>query len=154
MTLKEQLSEFSDAAFGFVRATKESYDTGTRFLKMRVWIVALLAIDLLATLGFVFFVGGQPMNLIVWYQPGFPSNMLVVRNDGGSALKDVTLVLDNKYTATVERIDKGPNGFEVNHVFRDKEDFAPPDSYRPAQVEIRIKADVVRLPIGTQGPQG
>src|SRR5438874_2175982 len=142
---KEQLSDFSDAAFGFVRSTKESYETGTRFMKMRVWIVALLAVDMLATLGFVLLPGGTPLNLVVWYQPGFPSNLLVVKNEGGSALKDVTLILDNRYTATVERIDKGPNGFEVNHVFRDKDDFAPPDTYKPAQLEIHIAKDVVKL---------
>jgi hypothetical protein len=150
---KESLSEFTDAAFGFIRATKESYDAGTRFMKMRVWIVAILLVDLAVTVGFVFFIGGQPLNLSVWYQPGFPSNMLVVKNEGGRPLKDVTLILDNRYSAVVDKIDRGPNGFELNHVFRDKDDFAPPDSYKPAQVEIRVDRDVVRVPIGTQGPQ-
>jgi hypothetical protein len=145
-------NQFVDSAFGFVKSTKETYEGQSRFMKMRIWIVAVLAIDAMVTLGFVFVAGGHP-NVVAWYQPGFPANMLVVRNEGGY-LKDATLVLDNRYTYAVERIDKGLNGFDVNHAFRDKDDFTPPESYRPRELEIRVKNDAVKVLVGAQNPGG
>lgn len=150
MDLGGRLKEFADSAFGFLRSQKETYDAGSRFLKMRVWIVGILALDLVLTLSFVL-MSGQSFDVEVWFEPGFPSNMLVVKNQTGDPLEDVTLVLDGRYTLQVDRIEEGPNGFEVNHAFHDAQDSPPVDTYRPAQLELRIKSHVVRVPIGAHG---
>lgn len=147
---KETFQDLGRAFVEGVRAAKESYRAGTRFFKMRVWIVAVVALDLFASFGFVIFSGGQPLHIVVWYQPGFPSNMLVVKNEGGRALKDVTLLLDNRYIFKAEQLDNGVNGFEVNHVFHDSNDLTPSDTYRPHEVEIRVRGNKVLLPISEQ----
>lgn len=146
------LNDFFSRAFGFVRSTKETYDAGTRFTRIRVWILALVVTDLIATLGYVFFSATNPLDVVVWFQPGFPANMLVVRNDGSAPLNDATLVLDEKYLLTVERIEKGPNGYEVSSLFRDKEDQRPPDTYRPVVLRMLLHGATVRIGIGY--PQG
>lgn len=149
--VSERMKDFTSSAFGFIRAKKDTYETGSRFLKMRVWIVAFVLADVVATLGFVFFSGGRPLDVVVWFEPGFPANMLVLRNETGAVLEDATLVLDGKYTLEVERIERGLNGFEVNHAFRDAQEFAPSDKYRPVSLEIRVDGDAVSLQIGAQG---
>jgi hypothetical protein len=144
----DQFRDFLQSAFGFVRSTKESYDTGSRFMKMRVWIVTALALDVLLTLGFVLFSGGRPLDVVVWFEPGFPANMLVVRNEGSYALRNATLVLDGRYTLAVDKIDRGLNGYEVNRAFKDNQDFSPPDSYKPRELEIRVEEERVKVAIG------
>lgn len=142
----EKLREFLRSAFGFVRQTKESYDAGTRFLRLRIWIVGFLAIDVVATIAFVFVAGTRPLDVDVFFEPAFPSNFLVVQNKG-AALDDVTLTLDNAYLLTVERIDPGPDGYPMNR-FRDKNDLSPPDSYKPKELVLRSGSAVFKLPVG------
>jgi hypothetical protein len=142
-----KLREFLALAFGFVRQTKDSYEAGTRFNRLRIWIVGVLALDVIATIAFVMFAGSRPLDVDVWFEPAFPSNYLVVRNQEG-VLSNATLVLDNLYTLTVERIEPGLNGYEVNRTFRDRQDASPPDSYKPKQLEIRFGKASYELEVG------
>lgn len=149
--VSQRIREFLDSAFGFFRQQKETYDGGSRFLKMRVWIVGILALDVVLTLAFVLLSGGRSLDVVVWYKPGFPANMLVVKNETGDVLEDVKLVLDGRYAHQVDRIDRGLNGFDVNQLFRDASDGTPPDTYRPSQLQLVIDGDPVLLPIGAEG---
>jgi len=143
----EKLKEFFAVAFGFVRQTKDSYEAGTRFMRIRVWIVALLALDAIATIAFVLVAGTRAINVDVWFEPAFPSNYLVVRNQEGP-LSNATLVLDKMYRLDVERIEPGLNGYEVSRAFRDAHDSSPPDSYKPKQLEIHLGSSSYELAVG------
>lgn len=148
--MSDRLGDFFQSAFGFVRAKKEQYDTGSRFMKMRVWIVGVLGLDVLLTVGFVLF-SGSALEVSAWFEPGFPANMLVVKNETGDALEEAILVLDNRYTLQVDRIETGVNGYDVNQAFRDEQDFTPPSSYKPAMLELRVDGHKVLMPVGRQG---
>jgi hypothetical protein len=146
----ERLRDFLSSAFGFIRQTKETYDAGSRFMRMRVWIFSLLGADVLVTIMFVLFSGGRALDVDVWFEPGFPANILVVRNEEGDPLPNATLVLDGRYRLTVDQIERGANGYEVNRVFRDSQDASPPDSYKPQQLEIWVDDDSFSFAIGTK----
>lgn len=145
----EKLKEFLGSAFGFIRQTRDNYETGTRFMRMRVWIVALLSIDVIATIAFVVVSGIRTFDVDVWFEPGFPSNMLVVRNQE-QIVSNATLVLDEKYRLSVERIEVGLNGYEVNRAFRDAQDISPPDSYKPRKLEIRFGGGAYDFSVGVK----
>jgi hypothetical protein len=143
----EKLKEFLGSAFGFIRQTRDTYEAGTRFMRMRVWIVALLLIDVFATVAFLIFSGIRTFDVDVWFEPGFPSNMLVVRNQE-SPVSNAILVLDERYRLSVERIDVGVNGYEVNRAFRDSSDASPPDSYKPQKLVIKFGGGTYDFSVG------
>lgn len=152
--VREQVAGLVASLRGVFRATRESYAAGSRFAKMRVWIIAILALDAILTVTYVIQSGAKPLDVVVWFEPGFPANMLVLRNEGGEPLEDVTLILDRKYELEVERIEEGLNGYEVNRAFRDREDLGPPESYAPKELEIRIEGRSVRIPVGASHARG
>ncbi len=147
MKLKERLTDGMDSLQSTVRTTKDAYDGASRFTRMRIWIGTVLAADVLLTFLFVGVVGSQAMALEVWFEPGFPSNLLVVRNQGNDVLEDVFLVLDDRYTLRVPRLDPGPNGFEINREFHDKDDFGPPDDYMPSSLEVVSSNDKMHIQV-------
>src|SRR5688572_26482048 len=132
----------------FLRSTKEAYEGAGRFAKMRIWILVVLLADVIATLVFVVTVGGRAIDVDVWFEQSFPSNMLVVRNESGDELENVTLMLDHRYVLKVGSIAPGLRGFEVNREFRDASGLAPDDAYRPQQLEIRADGDSMIVPVG------
>jgi hypothetical protein len=146
--LKSQLLEGIAGAFDFLRDTKEAYEGAGRFAKMRIWILAVLIVDLAATLAFVLMVGGRAIDVEVWFEQSFPSNMLIVRNESGDQLDDVTLTLDRRWVLQVSSLAPGLRGFEVNREFRDASGSAPDDAYRPQQLEIKAGGDLMTVPVG------
>jgi hypothetical protein len=145
---RSQVLEGIASALDFLRSTKEAYEGAGRFAKMRIWILVVLAVDLALTILFVLTVGGKAIDVDVWFEQSFPSNMLVVRNESGDDLEDVTLMLDRKYVLKVGSIAPGLRGFEVNREFRDSTGAAPDDSYRPQQLEIYADGDQMMVPVG------
>lgn len=129
------------------RSTREAYDGATRFARMRVWILAILAADVCLVALLAARIGSTPLDLEVWYEPGFPSNLLIVRNQEKAALSPVTLVLDGRYELRLERLEPGVRGFEVSREFRDAQQRVPADDYRPATVEVRAAGAEMALPI-------
>ncbi len=145
---KGQLLEGIRSTLEFLRSTREAYEGAGRFAKMRIWIIAILLVDLLATVAFVTMVGGRPIDVDVWFEQSFPSNMLILRNESGDQLDDVTLTLDRRYVLKVPSIAPGLRGFEVNREFRDAGGSTPGDSYRPQQLQIRADGDSMVVPVG------
>jgi hypothetical protein len=144
---RSQLLEGIAGAFEFLKSTKEAYEGAGRFAKMRIWILSVLIADVVATLMFVALVGGREIDVEVWFEQSFPSNMLIVRNESGDELEDVRLTLDRRYVLQVSSIAPGLRGFEVNREFRDSSGAAPDDAYRPQQLEIRAGRDVMMVPV-------
>ena len=148
--MKSQLLDGIRSALEFLRSTKEAYEGAGRFAKMRVWILAVLVVDLVATILFVAMTGGRAIDVEVWFEQSFPSNMLIVRNESGENLKKVTLMLDRRYKLEVSALAPGLRGFEVNREFRDSSGAAPDDAYRPQQLEIRADGDSMIVPVGAR----
>ena len=145
---KDQLLDGVTGALQFFRSTKEAYEGAGRFAKMRIWILAVLTADLLATMTFIAMSGGRAIDVEVWFEQSFPSNMLIVRNESGDPLEGVTLMLDRKYVLKVSSLAPGLRGFEVNREFRDASGAPPDDAYRPQQLEIQADGDSMIVPVG------
>ena len=147
---KELLVDGLRSIADLFRSTKEAYEGANRFARLRIWILGIFTIDVLATLIFVFSVGGRAIDLEVWFEQGFPSNMLVVRNEEGAPLKDVLLLLDNRYRLEVKLLKPGLQGFEVNRQFRDAEELTPSEDYRPRRLEVRAGGAKMQIAVGTR----
>ena len=144
---KDQLLEGFQSTIAFLRDTREAYEGAGRFAKMRIWIVGVLSADLIATVMFFAFVGGKEIDVEVWFEQSFPSNMLIVRNETDDPLEKVKLVLDGKWVLDAGSIAPGLRGFEVNREFRDRSGNAPEDSYRPHLLHIEADGDSMDIPV-------
>lgn len=140
---------FSDA----FRTTREAYDGSSRFARLRLWILAVFGLDVVAVIVFMAMSGGRPLDLEVWFQPGFPSNMLVFRNESDEPLKNVRLVLDGKFTLQVPSLPTGLRGFEVSREFRDSANLGPAEGYRPQRVSVTTGDDTVDIAIESHSSQ-
>lgn len=146
-----RLSEFAhDAAgslTGALNSTREAYDGASRFARMRLWVLGVFVVDVLAVVLYLSLTGGRPMDLQVWFQPGFPSNMIVFRNEGSEPLTEVQLLLDGQYGLKVTSLPTGLRGFEVSRDFRDPTDRPPPEGYRPQMVRVITSGDTEDIPV-------
>lgn len=127
-----------------------NYAAGSPAFKMRIWIVSAFSVDVAATLLF-FIIGGSSRALSVeaWYQQGFPSNLIVVRNVGARELKHIDMLLDSHYRAQIEAIGPGAaSGLEIDRAFVDEEQLGPPASYTPKRLRIHSGAHAVEIQLG------
>lgn len=127
-----------------VRGAKAGYDAGNKYAKMRFWIFGLFGLDVVLTLLAVLVVAGPSLNVTAWYEEGFPSNLVVIQNNG-RVLSDVAVVMDGKYTAQIEELEAGATGLEIDRQFRGPSDTAPERTYKPRSVEIRAGSSHVIL---------
>lgn len=148
------IKQFLAHLMELAQQARESYEAGTAFMRMRVWVLGVLGLDVLGTLVFVASVGAPVLEVAVWFEKSFPSNMIVIRNETGDELTNATLVLDGRYKLEVETMEPGPNGYEVNRAFRDESDQAPGDAYVPVNLDIIIDGEAVRIPVGTSKQEG
>lgn len=148
-----QVRETVDSLKGIFRSTKDAYDGASRFARLRMGVLAVFAVDVLAVLVFVLGSGGRPLDLEVWFQPGFPSNMLVVRNEGSRPLEDVKLLLDGRYGLEVLSLPVGLQGFEVNRDFRDADNLAPEEDYRPQTLRVETDGDSATFDVESRGEE-
>lgn len=127
-----------------VRGAKAGYDAGNKYAKMRFWIFGLFGLDVVLTLLAVLVVAGPSLSVTAWYEEGFPSNLVVIQNNG-RVLSDVAVVMDGKYTAQIEELEAGATGLEIDRQFRGPSDTAPERTYKPHSVEIRAGSSRVVL---------
>lgn len=127
-----------------VRGAKAGYDAGNKYAKMRFWIFGLFGLDVVLTLLAVLVVAGPSLSVTAWYEEGFPSNLVVIQNNG-RVLSDVAVVMDGKYTAQIEELEAGATGLEIDRQFRGPSDTAPERTYKPRSVEIRAGSSRVVL---------
>ena len=133
-----------------VRGAKAGYDAGNKYAKLRlrdgelVQIFGLFGLDVVLTLLAVLVVAGPSLNVTAWYEEGFPSNLVVIQNNG-RVLSDVAVVMDGKYTAQIEELEAGATGLEIDRQFRGPSDTAPERTYKPRSVEIRAGSSRVVL---------
>ncbi len=127
-----------------VRGAKAGYDAGNKYAKLRFWIFGLFGLDVVLTLLAVLVVAGPSLNVTAWYEEGFPSNLVVIQNNG-RVLSDVAVVMDGKYTAQIEELEAGATGLEIDRQFRGPSDTAPERTYKPRSVEIRAGSSRVVL---------
>lgn len=120
-----------------LRKAKAEYDAKGRFQKLRIWIILIFIVDVVGTVGFVASGDSAAGRFEAWFQPGFPSNMVVVRNLGQRSVDDVMLVLDGQFRTKVATLQPGPTGLQIDTEFRDGIGGSPPDSYLPKRLEIR-----------------
>src|SRR5688500_5513210 len=85
----------------FLRSTQEAYEGAGRLGMMRLGVLLVLLAEVFASLELVVTVGGRAIDLDVCFGQSFPSNMLVVRNESGDELENVTLMIENRYVLKV-----------------------------------------------------
>lgn len=73
------------------------------------------------------------------YEPGFPSNMLIVKNTG-ARLVDVRLVIDGRFVHRTRALDPGVHGFEVQRAFEDDLEARPEAHYVPERLRVEHAA--------------
>lgn len=132
-----------------LRELKGSYDREDRFSKMRIWIIGAVGFDVVLTLILVLFGMGPALDVKAWYEEGFPSNLIVVQNQG-DPLINVEVVVDEKYRARLPRLEVGATGLEIDREFRDGLDFPPPATYQPRELEIRSQGSAMTLELKAQ----
>ncbi|MBI4817162.1 MAG: hypothetical protein HY791_12945 [Deltaproteobacteria bacterium] len=130
-----------------VRRAKADYDSEGRFAKLRIQIVALFALNLVAAGVVAFASRDLTLRLDAWWQIGFPSNLIVVQNLSDRPVRDVTMVLDGRYTAHVAVLKPGSNGLEIEKEFLDAKKFAPLKDEPPKLLEIQTVDARIRLPL-------
>jgi hypothetical protein len=122
------------------------YKSEGRFNQMRIWVIAAVILDALLTSAFVMSSGSSnPLRIDAWYQKGFPSNLVVIRNDSKRELIDVELEIDGRYHANVDHLTLGANGFSIDQQFLDAQQHAPPAEYRPSTLTVRAGRDEVDI---------
>ncbi|MBI3178121.1 MAG: hypothetical protein HYZ27_00580, partial [Deltaproteobacteria bacterium] len=116
-----------------------------RFAKLRIQIVLLFALNL-GVAGVVGFASRDTaLKIEAWWQIGFPSNLIVVQNLSERPVRDVTMVLDGRYTAHVALLKPGSNGLEIEKEFLDAKKFAPLKDEPPKILEIQTVDARIRL---------
>jgi hypothetical protein len=148
------LNRFQDLArtarerlVGLWEDVREAYGEADRYARMRLWVVAFVAVDALCTVGFLWASSGRPA-LEVWYEVGFPSNMLILRNRDDDPLRGVQILLDGRYGLQAEEIPADSvTGFEIDREFRDREGRTPGAQYRPRTARITRDGKTEVLPL-------
>ena len=140
---------FGDHIVGGMRSlVRGGFGEGSRHSKKRVLALGIFGIDVIASAFYVFIATRQPIDIQAWFEPGFPSNMVVLRNNEDGALEDVTLVLDLRYSMSLTELEPGISGLEVNREFRDNQNKAPKEDYRPERLIVHVDGNSVSFKLG------
>ncbi|MEL6185431.1 MAG: hypothetical protein AAFU79_12480, partial [Myxococcota bacterium] len=70
------------------------------------------------------------------YRPGFPQNMLMVKNGSGRVAREVELVLDGRWYYRPGDLSPGAHGFPLRQVFESEDNAQFPSGYVPRQLLI------------------
>jgi len=130
-----------------LRAWLLTPDASGRLERLRKLVLGALAAQTLLTLVYVVAASGRDSPFDAWYQPGFPSNLVVVHYHGSRDLPDVRVVLDDRFEATIPHLAPGPNGLQIDRDFA-ADGRAPAADYRPTRLEVRVKDDHYEVPLG------
>ena len=125
------------------------------YAKLRMWIVAAFIADVVLTFGYIAVAGsGGPSAAVeAWFEPSFPSNILVVRNFDTEPIEDVELIVDGRYRAQLSQLMPGPTGLTIDRDFHDGVQATPPATYEPRRLELRTVDDVVQIRITRRGDE-
>ncbi|MGF1511714.1 MAG: hypothetical protein ACFB9M_19635 [Myxococcota bacterium] len=126
---------------------KDAYENADRFARQRLYIAAALGVDVVLTFLLVWFLSASP-STEVWFEEGFPSNLLLIRNLSNSTIEEVRVILDDRYEFEGgELLPNQIKGLEVEREFRDALGRRPDDRYRPRTVILYLegKKTVVKL---------
>lgn len=118
-----------------------------RFTRLRNLIIGGMALNallaLLVSLGVIL----ARTSWSARYEPGFPSDMLVVKNAGQDKLRGVRLVLDGRFVHEVRLLGPGVHGFEIQRAFEDAQENRPPSGYRPRALRIQHEDGVEEVQV-------
>lgn len=132
------------SVLGLLGAKRDAYDGAKRFAVMRLRVFVALAANILLVGAVLAVVGGRTFEIEIWYQPAFPANLLVVRNEG-VPIDSVVLMLDGGYRVDDVALVPGVNGFEIEPQFRDEKGERPPIGYRPKRVVVMAEGRAMEV---------
>lgn len=135
-------------AFGNAKA---EYGTRGRYFQMRVWVIAAFVVNAIVTLAYVLLAGG-PAQLEASFEVGVLSNIIIIHNKG-DALPAATITLDGRYEATIDPLESGANGLQVDREFRDGDGKPPKSDYRPKRLTVVSDGDTHALSLSGK-PKG
>lgn len=107
-----------------------------RFTRARTLIVGAMILNAVLALSVSLGIFLARTSWSARYEPGFPSDMLVLKNAGGDKLREVRLVLDGRFTHRVRALGPGVHGFEIQRAFEDAQENRPPSGYIPRELVI------------------
>lgn len=85
------------------------------------------------------------------YRPGFPLDMLMVKNGSGRVASDVELVLDGRWIYRPGDLSPGAHGFPLRQVFEDAESERFPTGYVPRRLHIAYQGGSEDLAVEALG---
>ena len=144
--LSNLIDDLVQSVQGIFQKSKDAYEGSGRFQKWRLWVIGALVLDV-ALVGVVFAaIGLSTVDLEAWYQPSFPSNLVIVRNNG-AALGPATIVLDGVYRLEGAKLEPGVNGFELERRFRNSKEEHPSASYQPSRLRLTVDGNDVEIEV-------
>lgn len=147
---RELVTEAIESLGSLLRQTKDAYEGASRYARMRLLILVLLAVDVFAVFIFIATFGSKALEVTVWFEKSFPSNMLIVRNESGDPIDDVKLTLDGRFVRVVKRLEAGPVGFEVSRDFFDPQELTPEDDYQPQVVLLEADGEQMTIEVSAK----
>ncbi|MEM7676346.1 MAG: hypothetical protein AAF449_10125 [Myxococcota bacterium] len=121
-----------------------------RYQRMRALIIGVLALDVVATIGFVFALSWPTASFEVSYREDFPTRLIVIRNRT-RPMFEARVVLDGDYHYSVPRLEMGAVGIDLRD-FRDDQGLPPNRTYRPTRVRIESADDRFEMGIRIDAP--
>lgn len=104
--------------------------------RVRRWIVIAMVVNVFLAGGLALAIELSRTSLSARYEPGFPSDMLMVKNGGEQRLFDVVLEIDGRYLHQVRSLRPGVHGFEVQRAFEDRQENRPAAGYVPRLLKV------------------
>ncbi len=144
--ISELIDDLWEALKDVFQSSKERYEGSSRFGRWRIWVLMALILDFAVVAGLFVFLGLRAIDVEAWYQPAFPSNLVILENSG-SKLGPTEIVLDERYTLTAEEIPRGVNGFELERRFRDSSDARPSASYHPQRMRVTTNGESIEVEV-------
>lgn len=145
---EEVWGRVSDRCRSLVQDARDAYREADRYARMRLWVVAVVVVDLLVTVGYLGLSGERP-DLELWYRESFPSNLLIVRNHDDDAMRNVRIVLDDRYRLELLEVPgSSVQGYPMDREFHDVEGRTPGPQYRPRSVRLTRWGQTEVRPIG------
>lgn len=133
-----------DSILDLLKRGAERYQGASRFGRMRLGLLLFLFVDVIVVLILATTVGQKLFEVEIWHQPGFPSSMIVLRNQD-RPMKEVHLVLDGRYELVLETMPLGLKGITVQKEFRDAQWRAPQQGYQPSELVFRVGEREMRV---------
>lgn len=147
-TVKERVGKAWRTTADTIDQLREGYAGASRFARLRIAIVGALAVNVVAVIVVLAVAGSRDEWVAVRFQAGFPGDMLIVHNLDADPMREVHVVLDDRFEATVEIIGGYQTvGIELAREFRDPDGAIPPSKYRPTEARVEWSGRVEVHPV-------